>query len=167
MSKARILVQLDSDPQPACSTASSRSMPMSTSFFATAAFKAARCEIWFTVRCLRGASRIWDRPPCSSAVPTWRPAKHCSADQEYLLRADAGFGMLDSNGANYYRCRGRAVGRAASNVEGAHALVLAATGPVGSRVVRLLALEGARVQAASRSLRSCGGRLPGYQGTSP
>ena len=59
--------------------------------------------------------------------------------------------MLDSNGAN--TTAAAAVWTAAKHcpLRDAEALVLAATGPVGSRVVRLLALEGARVTAASRN----------------
>jgi hypothetical protein len=60
--------------------------------------------------------------------------------------------MLDSNGANT-----TAVAAVLSAAEyfplaNAQVVVLAATGPVGSRVVRLLALEGAQVQVGSRSL---------------
>jgi hypothetical protein len=58
--------------------------------------------------------------------------------------------MLDSNGAN--TTAAAAVLAAAKHVPlaGAEAIVLAATGPVGSRVVRLLAMEGASVRVASR-----------------
>lgn len=60
--------------------------------------------------------------------------------------------MLDSNGAN--TTAAAAVLAAGKHVPlaGAKALVLAATGPVGQRVVRLLAGAGAEVRAASRSL---------------
>ncbi|MGD9724211.1 MAG: NAD(P)-dependent methylenetetrahydromethanopterin dehydrogenase [Pirellulales bacterium] len=59
--------------------------------------------------------------------------------------------MLDSNGAN--TTAAAAVISAAKHcaLAGARATVLAATGPVGSRVVRLLALEGAQVRVASRT----------------
>lgn len=59
--------------------------------------------------------------------------------------------MLDSNGAN--TTAAAAVLTAGKHValKGAESVVLAATGPVGSRVVRLLALEGATVQVASRN----------------
>jgi saccharopine dehydrogenase-like NADP-dependent oxidoreductase len=60
--------------------------------------------------------------------------------------------MLDSNGAN--TTAAAAVLRAAKHqtLAGADAVVLAATGPVGSRVVRLLAMAGARVQVGARKL---------------
>jgi methylenetetrahydrofolate/methylenetetrahydromethanopterin dehydrogenase (NADP+) len=59
--------------------------------------------------------------------------------------------LLDPNGAN--TTAAAAVWAAAKHVTlaGARALVLAATGPVGQRVVRLLARQGAVVSAASRS----------------
>jgi len=60
--------------------------------------------------------------------------------------------LLDPNGAN--TTAAAAVLAAARHVElkGATALVLAATGPVGSRVVRLLAREGASVRVTSRTM---------------
>ncbi len=60
--------------------------------------------------------------------------------------------MLDSNGAN--TTAAAAVLAAARHVPlaGAQATVLAATGPVGSRVVQLLVSNGASVHVASRSL---------------
>ena len=59
--------------------------------------------------------------------------------------------MMDANGAN--TTAAAAVIAAARHVElaGATALVLAATGPVGQRVARLLAGSGANVRVASRS----------------
>ena len=60
--------------------------------------------------------------------------------------------MIDSNGAN--TTAAAAVLAAARHVELSQttALVLAATGPVGQRVARLLARQGATVRAASRSV---------------
>lgn len=61
--------------------------------------------------------------------------------------------MFDANGAN--TTASAAVLAAAKHVtlESCQTLVLAATGPVGQRVVRLLAGEGAKVSAASRSAK--------------
>jgi hypothetical protein len=58
--------------------------------------------------------------------------------------------LLDANGAN--TTAAAAVRAAARHLElrGTAALVLAATGPVGQRVVRLLAREGTEVRVASR-----------------
>lgn len=60
--------------------------------------------------------------------------------------------MMDASGAN--TTAAAAVLAAGRHVElrNAHALVLAATGPVGQRVVRLLAREGTRVRVGSRDL---------------
>jgi methylenetetrahydrofolate/methylenetetrahydromethanopterin dehydrogenase (NADP+) len=60
--------------------------------------------------------------------------------------------MLDSNGANTTAAAAVLTAAKHCSLKDAEALVLASTGPVGSRVVRLLALEGARVKAASRNL---------------
>ncbi len=60
--------------------------------------------------------------------------------------------MFDANGAN--TTASAAVFAAAKRItlQSCQTLVLAATGPVGQRVVRLLAGEGAKVRAASRSV---------------
>lgn len=65
--------------------------------------------------------------------------------------------MMDSNGSN--TTAAAAVLAAARHVDlkGATALVLAATGPVGQRVARLLARQGATVRAASRSVERAQG----------
>jgi hypothetical protein len=76
--------------------------------------------------------------------------------------------MLDASGAN--TTAAAAVMAAAGHLElkGCKALVLAATGPVGQRVVRLLARAGAQVRVASRQLakaqelcHALGAKLPG------
>ncbi len=59
--------------------------------------------------------------------------------------------MLDSNGANTTAAAAVLTAAKHCPLRDADAVVLAATGPVGARVVRLLALEGARVKAASRN----------------
>lgn len=60
--------------------------------------------------------------------------------------------MLDSNGANTTAAAAVLAAGKHVNLSECQAAVLAATGPVGSRVVRLLAAEGARVLVGSRSL---------------
>lgn len=79
---------------------------------------------------------------------------------ELMLRCvnDAFFGpvrvsvMMDANGCN--TTAAAAVVAAARHVDlnGAHAVVLGGTGPVGQRVARLLAADGARVTLSSRTL---------------
>ncbi len=61
--------------------------------------------------------------------------------------------MLDSNGANTTAAAAVLMAARHCQLQGARVTVLAATGPVGSRVVRLLALEGARVGVGSRTLK--------------
>lgn len=60
--------------------------------------------------------------------------------------------MLDSNGANTTAAAAVLAASKHVSLAGVEALVLAATGPVGSRVVRLLAAEGAKVRVGSRTL---------------
>ena len=60
--------------------------------------------------------------------------------------------MLDSNGANTTAAAAVLAAAKHHPLSNAEAVVLAATGPVGSRVARLLAREGAQVKVASRSL---------------
>lgn len=77
---------------------------------------------------------------------------------EELLKAVQGtfFGpmrvsvMLDSNGANTTAAAAVLAAARHIDLKGATALVLAGTGPVGSRVARLLAARGAHVRVASR-----------------
>lgn len=60
--------------------------------------------------------------------------------------------MLDANGANSTAAAAVVAASRHHSLAGAHALVLGGTGPVGQRVARLLAGEGARVTVASRRL---------------
>ena len=76
--------------------------------------------------------------------------------------------MLDSNGANTTAAAAVLAAARHCSLSGAEATVLAATGPVGSRVVRLLAMEGAQVVVASRNharaeavCRDVANRVPG------
>ena len=58
--------------------------------------------------------------------------------------------MFDANGANTTAAAAVLAAAKHTELKGAQALVLAATGPVGQRVLRMLAREGASVRAASR-----------------
>jgi hypothetical protein len=58
--------------------------------------------------------------------------------------------LLDANGANTTAAAAVLAAARHLDLRGAHVLVLAATGPVGQRAVRLLAQEGASVRVASR-----------------
>jgi hypothetical protein len=58
--------------------------------------------------------------------------------------------LMDANGANTTAAAAVLAASRHLDLRGAHVLVLAATGPVGQRAVRLLAQEGASVRVASR-----------------
>jgi len=60
--------------------------------------------------------------------------------------------MMDANGANTTAAAAVLAARRHVDLSGITATVLAATGPVGQRVVRLLAAEGAEIRVASRRL---------------
>jgi methylenetetrahydrofolate/methylenetetrahydromethanopterin dehydrogenase (NADP+) len=60
--------------------------------------------------------------------------------------------LLDSNGANTTAAAAVLAATRHVALQGAEALVLGGTGPVGQRAARLLARQGARVRLASRSL---------------
>jgi hypothetical protein len=60
--------------------------------------------------------------------------------------------MIDSSGANTTAAAAVLAATRHVDLSGSTALVLAATGPVGHRVARLLARQGAAVRAASRSV---------------
>ena len=60
--------------------------------------------------------------------------------------------MMDANGANTTAAAAVLVAAAEASLAGSEAAVLGATGPVGQRVARLLAREGARVRVVSRVL---------------
>jgi len=60
--------------------------------------------------------------------------------------------MMDASGANTTAAAAVLAASRHVPLQGATAVVLAATGPVGQRVVRLLAREGARVRVGSRTL---------------
>jgi hypothetical protein len=60
--------------------------------------------------------------------------------------------MMDASGANTTAAAAVLAAGRHIPLHGSTAVVLAATGPVGQRVVRLLAREGARVRVASRNL---------------
>ncbi|HEX4145554.1 MAG TPA: NAD(P)-dependent methylenetetrahydromethanopterin dehydrogenase [Pirellulales bacterium] len=64
--------------------------------------------------------------------------------------------MLDSGGANTTAAAAVLAAQRHLSLAGTDALVLAATGPVGARVVRLLAGAGARVRVGSRDVSRAG-----------
>lgn len=151
MSKAKILLQLDSDPQP-------------SSFDSVVAIDAGADQL------LRyGGVRPEQVEPLVHGAIFTRGIDDLRATAIFVGGADVAAGvelldavkktffgpmrvsvLFDANGAN--TTAAAAVLAAAKHVslDGARALVLAGTGPVGQRAARLLARQGAEVRIASR-----------------
>jgi hypothetical protein len=153
MSKRKILLQLDSDPQPSV-------------FDAVVAIDA---EVDILLRhgdvlpenvreLVHGC--IFTRGPADlhSTAIFLGGADLAKAEALLVEVQRAFFGpmrvsvLLDPNGANTTAAAAVAAAAKYISLRGARATVLAATGPVGSRAVRLLASQGAEVMVASRSL---------------
>jgi hypothetical protein len=152
MSKPRILVQLDVDPHPSV-------------FDAVVAIDAeidqllqyGRVEAT-DVQSLVHGTMFTRGPEDLQNTAIFVGGANVSTAEAVLKQVTASFFgplrvsvLFDANGAN--TTAAAAVRSAASHVDLASttATVLAATGPVGQRAVRLLAREGARVRVASRS----------------
>lgn len=153
MSKPRILIQLDPDPQPSV-------------FDAVVAIDAGSDQLLQYCRVEPGQVQglvhgaMFTRGPQDLASTAIFIGGASVTAGEALLEQVTGcfFGplrvsvLLDANGAN--TTAAAAVLAAARHVElaGATAVVLGGTGPVGQRAARLLAGQGASVRLASRSL---------------
>lgn len=153
MSKPRILVQLDTDDQPSV-------------FDSIVAIDAGAEHVLrhasITVANVRDRvhGAIFTRGPDELRSTAIFVGGSDVAAGEAVLEAVRGafFGplrvsvMLDPAGANTTAAAAVLTAARHLGLAGATALVLAATGPVGQRVVRLLAREGAAVRVASRSV---------------
>ncbi|REK12262.1 MAG: bifunctional NADP-dependent methylenetetrahydromethanopterin dehydrogenase/methylenetetrahydrofolate dehydrogenase [Planctomycetota bacterium] len=152
MSKPKILVQLDTDPQPSVfdSVVAVDAGVEHLLRHGGVTSEQVR-DLTYGAMFTRGGDDL-----CGTAI--FVGGSNVAAG-EALLEAvqQAFFGpmrvsvMLDSNGANTTAAAAVLCAAKHGTLKGAEATVLAATGPVGSRVVRLLALEGARVKVGSRS----------------
>jgi methylenetetrahydrofolate/methylenetetrahydromethanopterin dehydrogenase (NADP+) len=152
MSKSKILIQLDSDAQ-----ASVFDAVVAIDAGVDQLFRHASVQV-SQVRDLAYGAMFTRGPADLKSTAVFVGGSEVSSGEAILAQlARTFFGpmrvsaMLDSNGAN--TTAAAAVLAAAKHVHlrDAEAMVLAATGPVGSRVVRLLAGEGARVKVASRT----------------
>lgn len=153
MSKPNILVQLDSDPQ-------------ASVFDAVVAVDAGVDRLLqyhnvepVTVRDLVHGAMFTRGPQDLQHTAIFIGGSSVAAGEALLQKVtECFFGpmrvsvLLDANGANTTAVA--AVLMAARHVEldGATAVVLAGTGPVGQRAARLLARQGAKVRVASRSI---------------
>ena len=98
-------------------------------------------------------------PPSSSAARTWRPARRCSKPSRRRSSARSGSRSCSTPTAPTRRPRPpswRPCESMGGSLEGVPPAVLAATGPVGQRVARLLCRLGAKVAVGSRSLDRAG-----------
>lgn len=151
MDKPSILVQLDSDPQPSVFDGVVAVDAGVAQLFRHGAVQPGQVrELVFGTIFTRGADAL-------RRTAIFIGGSSVAAGEALLAEVTKTFlgpmrvsVMLDSNGANTTAaaavlCAGKHLPLSESE-----ALVLAGTGPVGSRVARLLAAEGARVKVASR-----------------
>lgn len=151
MSKPRLLVQLDGDPQPSVFDGVVAVDAGVDHLFRHAAVSPEQVrELVYGAIFTRGVEDL-------KSTALFVGGSDAAAGEQLLEAVKATFFgpmrvsvMLDPNGAN--TTAAAAVLSAAKHRElaGATAIVLGGTGPVGSRVARLLALEGARVRVGSR-----------------
>lgn len=152
MSKPKILVQLDTDPQPSVFDGVVAVDAGVDHLFRHAGVEVSGVrELVFGAMFTRGGDDL-------AATAIFVAGSDVAAGEAVLAEVvKTFFGpmrvsvMLDSNGANTTAAAAVIAAARHHALKDAEAVVLAATGPVGSRVVRLLALEGARVQVGSRS----------------
>ncbi len=143
MSLAKILLCLDTDPQPSVFDAR-RGGGCGRGSVAAARRRDAgrRARIWSTGRCSRAGRPSSRTRPCSSAASDVAAGEALlAAVREMFLRADARVGDARLERREHDRGRGRACARKHVPLAGTTVTVLAATGSVGRRVVRLLARE--------------------------
>lgn len=171
MSKKRILVQLDTDPQPSVFDSVVAVDAGAEQLFRHGAVTAKQ------VRDLVYGAMFTRGPEDLHQTAIFIGGSDVAAGEALLEEVtQCFFGpmrvsvMLDSNGANTTAAAAVLAAAEHGKLDGAKALVLAATGPVGRRVVRLLAREGAQVRVASRSLdrameacREVAHQVPGAQ----
>jgi hypothetical protein len=153
MSKARILVQLDSDPQPSVFDGVVAVDADVQQLFRHGGVLVDQVrDLVYGAMFTRGVDDL-------KSTAVFVGGSNVAAGEKLLGQVKKTFFgpmrvsvMLDSNGANTTAAAAVVAAARHQALQDAQALVLAATGPVGSRVVRLLALEGATVRVASRSL---------------
>jgi methylenetetrahydrofolate/methylenetetrahydromethanopterin dehydrogenase (NADP+) len=169
--KRKILIQLDSDPQP---SVFDRVVAVDAGADEVFAYGGVKPE---QVRDLVHGAIFTRGPKDLKRTALFIGGSDVAAGERLLAEACRHmlpqFGLrvsvlLDANGAN--TTAAAAVRAAARHLDlaGARALVLGGTGPVGQRVARLLARQGAEVRVGSRQLarsagvcQTIGGRVPG------
>ncbi len=152
MSKAKILVQLDTDPQPSVFDAVVAIDAGVDQLLRHAGVQVSEVrDLVYGAMFTRGVDDL-------HSTALFVGGSDVAAGEAVLEQVRGTFFgpmrvsvMLDSNGANTTAAAAVLAAVRECPLKDSQALVLAATGPVGSRVVRLLALEGAVVSVASRS----------------
>jgi hypothetical protein len=169
MEKKRILLQLDSDAQP-------------SAFDRVVAIDAGAEELFSyghvqldQIRGLVHGAIFTRKPSDLKSTAIFIGGSDVAVGEKMLAEATKAMlpflkvsVMLDSNGANTTAAAAVRVAGKHLPLKGAKALVLGGTGPVGQRVVRLLAKEGAEVRVGSRQksraepvCQEIGKRFPG------
>ncbi|MGE0609359.1 MAG: NAD(P)-dependent methylenetetrahydromethanopterin dehydrogenase [Pirellulales bacterium] len=153
MSKPKILIQLDGDQQPSVFDA-----VVAVDAGADFLFRHGAVQPGDVRGLVHGA--IFTRGPDElRRTAIFIGGSNVAAGEELLRQAKASFFgpfsvsiLMDANGANTTAAAAVLAARAHVPLQGAKALVLGGTGPVGQRAVRLLAGEGAEVLVGSRSV---------------
>lgn len=151
--KRRILIHLDSDPQP-----SVFDRVVAVDAGAEELFSYGAVTLEQVTGLVHGA--IFTRSPADLAsTAIFIGGSDVAAGERMLKRVKETFlgplrvsVILDSNGSNTTAAAAVLAARKHVELKGAKALVLGGTGPVGQRAARLLAGEGASVTIASRAL---------------
>ena len=139
-------------PKPVFSMRWWRSIRVSITCSSMGASIRSRCAIWCTARCSRGPKDL-----LNTAI--FVGGSDVAVGEQILQEVKACFFgpmrvsvLFDANGANTTAGAAILVAQRHVDLSRATATVLAATGPVGQRAVRLLSRAGARVRVASRRL---------------
>lgn len=151
MDKKKILIQLDSDPQ---ASVFDRVVAIDAGTDELFSYGGVRLD---QVRGLVHGAIFTRKPSDLKRTAIFVGGSDVAVGEKILAEAAASMLpylkvslMLDSNGANTTAAAAVRVAGKHLPLKGARALVLGGTGPVGQRVARLLALEGAEVRVGSR-----------------
>jgi hypothetical protein len=153
MALARILLMLDADAQPSAFDAIAALDAGAEQLLRHGAVKPADVRnLVYGAMFTRGPEQLRNTAVFIGGSDVTSGEALCKATCEAFFGAMRVSVMLDSNGANTTAAAAVLAARRHVPLRGAIATVLAGTGGVGRRVVRLLASEGARVRVGSRKL---------------
>jgi len=151
MSKPRILVQIDSDPQPSVFDGVVAVDAGIDHLFRHGAVKPEQVrELVYGAIFTRGGEDLQSTAMFVGGSDVAAGEKLLEAVTKTFFGPMRVSVMLDPNGANTTAAAAVLSAAKHRELQGATAVVLGGTGPVGSRVARLLALEGAQVLVGSR-----------------